>query len=103
MGLANYAKPLERQKIISDIEPVNPSKKSLTEPAFLRRLFATPPRKAEARSANGQKDLPRAGAPRKFSDNDADRTYRRTRRDSTLHYSQLSANFGCEDEPPAAA
>jgi transposase len=96
MGLSNHSRPLERQTIITQRRCGMPLKEITANSRFCQKTIVNICAKAEARSEFGQRDLPRAGPPKKLSDEDAVRWYRRTRRDPTIKYAQIAAEEGLE-------
>jgi transposase len=89
MGLANHGRPTERSEILGRIKAGQPLKETSANSRFsyvtVKRIKA----KEHLRAPYDQHDLPRSGAPKKFSENEANHWYRRTRRDPDITYAEI--------------
>ncbi|KAL9613162.1 MAG: hypothetical protein Q9167_002282 [Letrouitia subvulpina] len=96
MGLKSHLKPLERQKIITQRECGIPLREIQANSGRSLSTIRGTLKKAKTRDVVDQKDLPRAGAPRKFTRQAAQRWRRRIQRDPSITYKHIGEMEGCQ-------
>ncbi|KAL9611580.1 MAG: hypothetical protein Q9167_003769 [Letrouitia subvulpina] len=96
MGAKHHLKPLERQQIITERDYGMKLRELAEKHGRAMSTIRDTIKKAETRAATDQKDLPRAGAPKKFKPDSQRRWYQRMQRDPAINYRDITAMEGCE-------